>query len=143
MAFPFPTLITHNLRWKLVALLTAVLVWLAISGGDGELRSANHRTIANRTLAVMTLPSDNRVFRLEPAQVELRVSGPVRRIYNLGDSDVQVFVNLADASFLGSQPVRVQASVPPGILIDSISPSEVVVRVLTNRLDHLPSVRGR
>ena len=64
--------IFENLRWKLAALLLAVLAWfsiqLAMRKGFGNWRA---QTLRNQPVQVLTAPSDLRAFRIDPAEVEV------------------------------------------------------------------------
>lgn len=89
--------IFENWRWKLAALLLAVVAWfsiqLAIRNGFGEWRA---QTLRRQPVQVLTAPSDLRAFRIEPAEVDLVLRPRTGTFKNLSEQPVQVFVNLTD-----------------------------------------------
>jgi hypothetical protein len=89
--------IFENLRWKLAALLLAVLAWfsiqLAIRKGFGDWRA---QTLRHQPVQVVTAPSDLRAFRIVPAEVDVVLRPRPGTLKNMSEQPVQVFVNLTD-----------------------------------------------
>jgi hypothetical protein len=94
---PLRDYIFENLRWKLSALLLAVLTWFsiqfAIRRGFGEWRA---QTLNNQPVLVLTAPGDPRAFRIQPAGVDVVLRPRPGTLKNLSDQTVRVFVNLTD-----------------------------------------------
>jgi diadenylate cyclase len=107
----------------LVVIVAAVLAaWWVIVGEPGE--------VVTRTVSVQMrdVPEGLEASPPRPSEVVVHIRGPATRIDALSDSDVQAWVDLAGGK-RGRQRVRLNASVPSGIEITEIVPSEVTVRL--------------
>ncbi|MCI0541359.1 MAG: hypothetical protein L0Z50_39680 [Verrucomicrobiales bacterium] len=93
----FRNYILENLRWKVAALLLAVLVWISIQWamrkGFGDWRA---QTLRNQPVLALTAPHDLRAFRIEPAAVDVVLRPRAGAFKSLTEQPVQVFVNLTD-----------------------------------------------
>jgi hypothetical protein len=124
-------LVLNNLRWKLTALLLAMLVWFVIKvaihkGATG----GPNQVLRHQPVMVLKAPDDPRSFRIDPPQVDVVVQGAKE----LGPDDLQVFVNLTkwpeDVPSLfkpvlvraaDSSKVRVQ---PLFVMVERVAPPE-------------------
>jgi hypothetical protein len=81
----------HNTRWKVTALVLATLVWFAIKFAIyREAAGGPNQILRHQPVMVLKAPDDNRVFRVDPAQVDVIVQSTKE----LGEGELQVFVDL-------------------------------------------------
>jgi hypothetical protein len=128
----------NNLRWKLTALLLAMLVWFSIKFAIYK-GSASGRTqiLAQQPVMVLMSPGDPRAFRIHPPQVDL----VVQSAKELNPEDLEVFVNLTtladvDTTFKqvlvrGADAAKVILVKPPGVTVERLAPLD---SFLTNTL---------
>ena len=130
---PWREVIMHNLAWKLLSLLLAVVIYAMIESGVQEQFNPGPRRVLS-ALPVRTLSSaaEVRAVLLEPDQVEVTLSGPTA-LEQLRPDDVDVYVNLAGATNGAAQPLRVHVHAPAGTSLVSVKPAEVMVRVVPGR----------
>lgn len=137
---------THEARqiWglRLLALVIAVALWLAIAVEDRETRGQRAVT------ASVTYNSPPDLVLIDPVQ-ELRVllSGPETQIATLDPRSVSVRVDLA-ATEPGIQTLSLSAddvSLPPNLRVESITPNQLQVEVdrrATKRVRVEPTFTG-
>jgi hypothetical protein len=122
-------LFLHNLAWKLVSIILAILVWFTLQSGiQRQLRPTDLRTFSKLEITVMTTAGDERIFRVEPSRVSVSVSGDSTVVRSLRRTDVQVFVNLTESVEAKVLRKRIQVYVPPGVNVAEIDPPEVSVQ---------------
>jgi len=86
-----PQVFLHNFRWKLTALILALLVWMGIKFAIyREATGGENQILRRQPVMVLKAPEDTRVFRVDPPQVDVLVQGTKE----LSNDDVQVFVDL-------------------------------------------------
>ena len=115
----------HRVRGGIALLVVAALVigaWWVVVGEPG--------TVVTRTVSVemRNVPDALEASPPRPDRVAVHVRGPRTRLDALGSSDVQAWIDLADAR-PGRGRHRLEASAPAGIEITEIVPSEVMVRL--------------
>jgi hypothetical protein len=119
----------NNLRWKLTALLLAMLVWFVIKFAIYRGVGGHSQMLRRQPVMVLKAPEDPRVFRIDPPQVDVVVqsSGGMDR------DDVQVFVNLTTMPDVGSvvKQVLVRAAdsaklrvEPPFVVVEHVVPTD-------------------
>jgi hypothetical protein len=124
----WPKSITHNLGWKTTSLVLATLVWLTLrSGIPSQLKPEDQRTFYRLPITVMTTATDDRVFRVEPATVDVTVAGETGLLAGLHPGDIQVFVNLTSVVDAKGQRRRIQVHTPVGASLIRSVPEEVFV----------------
>ena len=120
-----PDIIAHNFRWKLTALLLAMLVWFVIKFAIyREITGGRDQILERRPVMVLKAPDDTRVFRVDPPQVDV----VVRASREVSSEDVEVFLNLTTMPDVNSalKQVLVRASgatkvvrtEPPFVLVE-------------------------
>jgi hypothetical protein len=127
-------LIFHNLWLKLFSLLLAMLVWFAARTQLAENPVVPAAFSANdaqrdfdRTVLVLTPPTDSRVFRVDPPNVTVTVSGPASLVQELTEGKVDVFVS-APGPGVNAEPVPIEVVVPKGITVVQTRPAAAMVR---------------
>jgi hypothetical protein len=127
--------ILNNLRWKVTALVLAMLVWFVIKfaiykGATG----GREQILRHQPVLVLTTPDDPRLFRVEPAHVDVVIQGTKE----LQPDDVQVFVNLSlwpegvnsalkQVLVRGTQATKTRVD-PPFVMVERVSPPEATLR---------------
>jgi hypothetical protein len=130
-------LIFDNLWLKIFSALLAMLIWFAartqltdnpsMSGAfPGNAAQAN---FADRPVLVLTLPTDRRLFRVDPPTVSVTVSGSAPLVQELTEAKVRVFVQ-APAADVMSEPMTVQVNVPRGLTVVQTRPEAAVVTAI-------------
>ena len=124
-----------DLGWKLFSIVLAVAIWLTVykirseseipgaAGGQGTL------TFGNVPVLIVSAAADVRDFRVKPAVVAVTVSGSPDDIARLQVSQVRAFVDLTDIEAAHKLQRRVDVSMPSGLTLVSVEPSEVDVVV--------------
>ena len=124
-----------DLGWKLFSVFLAVVVWLTVykirseseppgaAGGQGTL------TFGNVPVLIVSAAADVRDFHVKPAAVAVTVSGSPDDIARLQVSQVRVFVDLTDIESAHKLQRRVDVSMPSGLTLISVEPSQVDVVV--------------
>jgi YbbR domain-containing protein len=144
----FRDLLFHNLAWKLVALLLAMLAWTTLhsnlasraepAGLPRRLPLALYQRLPVRALGVA---DDNRMFRFDPPAVDVTVRGLPEALRNLDTTDVEVFVNVTGITNPVARHQRIEVAVPAGLSALRVSPTEVTVFTIntpTNQPDASP-----
>jgi hypothetical protein len=121
-------LVMRNLGWKLASVALAVLVWMTVhTGFQNRLRQGDTQSLGYVSVAVLTLPSDPRVFRLEPSAVEVLVRGDADVLRGLRAEDVRAYVSLLGPIQARGTLVKVQVHAPPGVHVERTAPGEIRV----------------
>jgi YbbR domain-containing protein len=137
----FRQYVVHNLGLKLVSLLLAIGLWLAVA------RDPVAQVAVDVPVQMQSLPHDLEVSSEHIPQVQIRLSGPQRIINRLQPSDVHAEINLAqvqagERSFvLTANDVRY----PDGLQVVQIIPSDLHLSFdlrATRRVQVKPRVVG-
>lgn len=128
----------HNLGWKLLSLLFAVLIWLVVhSSKQGELSSAARPVTFGKQVAkvfpvaLLTTTTSSNAWRVSPGTVEVTLSGDLLTMDRLRESDVMVFVSLVDVVEARELRKRVQVRAPAGIELVTVVPPDVRVEAVS------------
>jgi len=117
--------VLNNLRWKLTALLLAMLVWFVIK--FKEPTGGRNQALTQHAVMVLKSPEDPRIFRIQPRQVDLEVQGS----RELHPEDLEVFVDLTTLADVDSASELVQVRGADAAKVISITPERVRVERLT------------
>ena len=135
-----PRFVAHNLGWKAISVLAAILVWMSLkSTTPARFAPTASRTFRRLPITVMTAATDQHIFRVEPSLVDVRVSGNPEQIDKLQPSDIHVFVDLTTVTQARDLRLRVEVYTPAGLRLVAMSPKEVLVQVLPAPSTMLPS----
>ena len=131
---PFRDYILNHLGWKLLSVISAVLIWWAIhSNIDESFKLSDSRTFATRTashtieVTVMMKATDMRRFAVTPKEVEVTVRGEPGVLNNLKLSEVLALVNLIDVKDETNFRKRVNVRTPTNVIPIRVVPEEVTV----------------
>jgi hypothetical protein len=118
--------IFNNFRWKLTALLLAMLVWFVIKyalyrGFTG----ARDQIVPRCAVVLLKAADDPRVFHLDPPLVDVIVQSPKE----LTTDDLEVFVNLTTLPDVNTalKQVMVRASDSSKLTVVQVEPAYVTV----------------
>jgi hypothetical protein len=123
----------HNAGWKLTSLLLATVVWFTFrSVPDTKFELTPNFVVTTATrqfvrhpVSVLAKPGGSLDLRMEPAAVDITVSGQKNSLRNLTGRDIQAFITVSDQV----EPVtnRVRVYVPSGVVLERIDPAYVRV----------------
>jgi YbbR domain-containing protein len=130
-------LIFDNLWLKIFSVLLAMLIWFAAHNqlADNPTMPTAftvndaQRDFSDRPVLVLTLPTDRRLFRVDPPTVSVTVSGPAPLVQDLTEARIGVFVK-APAADVTSEPVPVQVHIPRGFTVAQTRPEAAVVTAI-------------
>jgi YbbR domain-containing protein len=90
---------SRNLGWKLLSLFLALLVYYfvhaSLEGGLAPLVRSASLTF-ERPVTVLTSPQARGTFKVEPAVVDVTVTGRRDILFRISERELQVFVDLSD-----------------------------------------------
>lgn len=137
---PLPDIIQRNFWLKVVSLLFATFIWLAIRFEMRLLQNPTGdeivQTFRHIQIRVLTDTRDKSTYQVVPDEVTLTVSGELQLIRRLHERDFQVFVNAAQSTDLLQGYIRkVEVVKPLGVTLIKVEPSMVQVEVLQNPVD--------
>jgi YbbR domain-containing protein len=121
---------THNIGWKLLSLLIAVTLWIAVA------REPELATSMSVPVEFKNLPEDLDIGANVPERVHLEIRGPSGRLSRDNLSDVALILDLADAH-PGERTYTTHPfnfNLPSGVTFYRTVPSQI-----TLTFDHLTS----
>ena len=121
--------------WKLFSVFLALAIWLTVHkildegmGSPAVLIRGVERTCDDLPVLIVSSAADVRDFHVKPAAVAVTVSGSSDDIARLQPDQIRVFVDLTGID-TGNLHRRVDVSMPSGLKLVSVEPSEVDVVV--------------
>lgn len=116
--------LTNNLGWKLIALLMAVALWIAVA------REPELATSLAVPIEFKGMPEDLDIGSNVPDRVHLEIRGPSGRIAHDNLTDLAVVLDLSSAT-AGEHTYNIRASninLPSGVRFDRALPSQLTLR---------------
>ena len=122
---------------KLFSFILATLIWFTIhnvqmesQGATNPFRRVESREF-DRTVRLVTLPTNRRLFKVEPLQVRITVRANASVLDRIKQSDLQPYVILTDA-LASPAPylIEVKNIQNVGVRLERVSPSTVIVEPL-------------
>src|ERR1035437_8977223 len=104
--------VTKDFSWKLFSLFLALAIWLTVHKIYEEPKTASGlavgdtETFGNLPVLVISTASDVRDFRVAPATVAVKVSGPPEIMADLQANQIHAMVNLTDIPSARDLPVN-------------------------------------
>lgn len=121
-----PRFLSHNLSWKLIALVSATLVWMTLkSSTPPRTRPSGSRTFRQLPISVMTTAGDRGVIRTDPGTVDVEVRGAPEVLPRLRARDLRAYVDLTSAEPPRRVRLRVEVHTPVGVTLEKVTPAEV------------------
>jgi hypothetical protein len=125
-----------DLGWKLFSVVLAVAIWLTVNKILGESGSSTESAIGDKQTTYDDLPmlvvsatSDVRDFRVMPPAVTVTVSGPPAVMGILQANQIRAVVDLTGIESGKEKHRHVDVSLPPGVKLLNVNPSNVEVIV--------------
>src|SRR4051812_14712640 len=86
-----PDVALNNFRWKLTALLLAMVVWFVIKFAIYRgITGGRKQVLRHQPVMVLSAPEDTGIFHLDPPQVDVILQSTKE----LTGDDIEVFLNL-------------------------------------------------
>lgn len=131
--------IQHNFWLKLFSFVLATLIWFAIHFGiKGDFRlpqnpitTPTSREFARLPVRILGRSADSRVFKVEPDQVFVKVTGEAAVLNDLNLQDIAVYVDLANVRSIRETNQRVRVDIPDGVTVITVSPRAVNVEQIS------------
>ena len=128
-------LLFHDFWLKLFSLALAVLIWLTVAFAIKKEGSPvvaltvplQEMAFSNLPVVVMSSAQDVRSFKVSPDQVEVTVQGEAKALRGIQAKDIRVIVDLTDIEAAQALKKRMDVSMPAGISLVRVVPSEVQV----------------
>lgn len=131
--------IQHNFWLKLFSLLLATLVWFLVHLviESGHPRPAN--PIINpvsieyyrQPVRVLKQPGDARIFKVEPNEVIVKLTGDDAVMRDISPDNVSVFVDMAKSRSAHETNQQVKLDIPSGVTVMDVVPRTVNVEAVT------------
>lgn len=127
--------IQHNFWLKLFSLLLATLIWFAINFGIQNEMQLPQNPITNPAtkenlnipVRVLTRPGDPRVFKVEPEEVTVSITGEAAILQAVNSKTISVFVDLTNVRSQRETNQQVRLNIPEGVIVINVSPRAVNV----------------
>ena len=116
--------LTHNIGWKLLSLLIAIALWVAVA------REPELATSLSVPVEFKNIPDDVDIGSSVPDRVHLEVRGPSGRLSRDNLSDAAMILDLSDAH-AGERTYTIRASnfsLPAGVTFYRAVPSQITLR---------------
>ena len=123
---PWRDYVLNRFWLKLVSVGLASLIWFTIRSST-ETTNLAKRRFPHIPVSVLIVAAETRAFKVDPAEVELTVSGEQVRLRELSGQDLEAFVNLTDVPRPAGLVKRIEVHTPPGITLVQVYPPTVRV----------------
>jgi YbbR domain-containing protein len=114
----------QNLGWKLLSLVLAVVIWLTIKALSSE-QGQTEKMFINLPIQIVSGTADVRAFTVEPDIARVTVRGRPGAISRLTEREILVRVDITSADSNQSFRRHLDVSVPNGVTVIRIEPTEV------------------
>jgi YbbR domain-containing protein len=134
----FRRIVLHNAGLKILSLVIAVLLWMAVS------REPRAEVTLTVPIEFHNAPAKLEINSENIQQVQVLVRGPVGAVHSVSDADVHAFVNLEAAS-PGEHTYDLHVRVPRDVDVVQVIPSQFRISFddrATKRVDVRPRVIG-
>jgi len=136
-----PEAINKDLRWKLISLLIAAVIWGAVdnitrsrsAGVENPLSPRVEHTFSRLPVVVVSSAADVRECKVQPDSVSVTIRGAQEMMTQVTEREIEVRVDLTDIESARSLRKRVIVSTPPGVTFLSVDPAEVEVVIPPKR----------
>ena len=126
--------LTKDISWKVLSLGLAIGIWITIRsvspgsnpqvGGD-PFGSWETYTFTNLPVLALATAGDVRAYKVIPETVNVTIRARPEVLARLSRTEIPVYVDLTGIEAAQSLRRRVQASPPPAVYVDSVTPKEV------------------
>lgn len=129
---PLRKLIANQFWLKLLSFVLACLIWLTVRANIGSTTGEATRTFEARPVLLLTDSAEHVAMVASPNKASVTVRGPAGLIQELAESDVHVYLRLADTVAAGGQ-LPIHAHVPAGVSVMLVTPATAAVRPASAR----------
>jgi YbbR domain-containing protein len=121
--------IQHNFWLKLFSVLLATLIWYVIHSwiATGAKQPQNPitsnlptRSVLRLPIRVLTQPGDPRVFKVEPNEVVVSLTGEAAVLREITRENNSAFVDLTNIRSSRETNQQVRVDIPPGIAVEIV-----------------------
>jgi hypothetical protein len=125
----FRDLVLNNFRWKLTALVLAMLIWfvikLAIYKG---ITGGQYQILHRQPVMVLKAPDDSRIFRIDPPYADVVVQASKE----LSGDDVELYLNLTTMPDVNSALKQVLVRGAEGTKVIRVEPAFILAERATS-----------
>lgn len=124
---------TKDLSWKLFSVFLALTIWLTVHkireapDLSDEMTPGTTLTYGNLPVEIVSAMADVHDYRVVPAALIVKVSGPPKVMAVLQANEIHAIVNLTGILPGRNPKWPVLVSTPPGVTLISVDPPEVGV----------------
>ena len=131
--------IQHNFWLKLFSLVLATLIWFLVHLGieSGHPRPAspiiNSTTVQffRQPVRVLTQPGDARIFKVDPGEVIVKLTGEPAVMRDLAPENVFVYIDLSNSRSARETNQQIQLNIPSGVFLMDVVPRAVNVEQIS------------
>ena len=117
-------IVVNNFRWKLIALLLALLLWFVIKFAIyKEITGGRNQVLRSVPVMVLKAPDDPRLFRMDPPYVDVIVQATKE----LGSENLEVFLDLSRVPDVNSVLKQVLVRAADGTKVIRTEPAFILV----------------
>lgn len=132
-------LILHNFWLKLISLGLASLIWLAVhyqvqsehAQNKANLNRMVSKQFRNVPVSIVTMPGDQRVFRISPREATAIVVGEEDSLNKMAAKNLTLYVDLTDFHSPRSTNEELHAHTPADVSIIGIQPTTIQVEQIS------------
>lgn len=135
----FRDFILNNFWQKIFSLVLAMLIWFAIDSNIEKKPSFVHNPLRpvvirdfRRPIKILTSAQNTRAFKVEPNEVDVRISGDSDKVRRLDPEDIQPFIELHDGDT--NTMVVIKITPPREVVLELLIPTNVFVEALNPEL---------
>ena len=127
--------IRHNFWLKLFSFLLATLIWFTINFGiknnfqssQNPITNPMTREFVHLPVRILARPGDSRIFKVEPDEVIVSLTGEEAVLRDLTPKNFTAFVDLANVRSSHETNQQVRLDIPDGVTVIKMSPRAVNV----------------
>ncbi len=136
---PLRAFIQHNFWLKLFSLMLATLIWFAIHFGIENNFRVPQNPITNPTtkdflrlpVRILTQPGDARIFKVDPKEVEVSITGEEAILRDITPKSISVFVDLTNVHASRETNQQIRLDIPSGVTVIHVSPRAVNIEQIS------------
>lgn len=131
-------LIFHNLGWKVLSLMIAVLIMAGFRMGEGKIDIGSNlfkdkvtKEFIGYQIQLLSEQKNSQPVILTPEDVHISLSGTAEAMSPVTINDVLAYVDISNLSPGTTNSVPITVKVPHGIQVAGLYPTNITVLVVT------------
>jgi YbbR domain-containing protein len=127
-----PEVITKDLRWKLISLLIAAVIWVALYDVTNRSKTVENplsprveRTFTRLPVRVISFAADVREVKVQPDTASVTIRATQEIMAQVTEGEIKVHVDLSDIESARNLRKRLIVSTPAGVTFLRVEPAEV------------------